>query len=87
MEDPLVNFETPSKGKPMVRDSNNYTYVANTSFTEVKYLKCGQLEFEKKYINVCLFKPNLILNMASLILAKCNYDKCNHCDKCNLCQV
>jgi len=50
MEDPLVTFETTGKGKPMVRDSNNYTYVANTSFTEVKYwnvwLKCAQLEFE-----------------------------------------
>ena len=36
MEDTLVTIETTSKGKPMVRDSNNYTYVANTSFTEVK---------------------------------------------------
>ena len=36
MEDPLVTFETISKGKLMVRDSNNYTYVANTSLTEVK---------------------------------------------------
>ena len=37
MEDPLMTFETTSKGKPMVRDRNNYTYVANTSSTEVKY--------------------------------------------------
>ena len=35
MEDPLVTFETTSKGKPMVRDNNNYTYVANASSTEV----------------------------------------------------
>ena len=40
MEDPLVTFETTTS-KPMVRDSNNYTYVANTSFTEVKYWKCS----------------------------------------------
>jgi len=41
MEDPLVTFETTSKGYPMVRDSNNYTYVANVSSTEVKYWKCS----------------------------------------------
>jgi len=42
MEDPLVNFETTSKGKPIGRDSsNNYTYVANASSTEVKYWKCS----------------------------------------------
>ena len=31
MEDPLVTFEATSIGEPMVQDSNNYTYVANTS--------------------------------------------------------
>ena len=41
MDDPLVTFETTSKGKPMVRDSNNYTYVANALSTEVKYWKCS----------------------------------------------
>ena len=41
MEDPLVTFETTSKGKPMVPDSNNYTQVANalsTLSTEVRNL-------------------------------------------------
>ena len=40
MEGPLVTFDTTCKGKPMGRDSNNYTIVANTSSTEVKYWKC-----------------------------------------------
>ena len=39
MEDPLVTFEATSIGEPMVQDSNNYTYVANASSTEVKYWK------------------------------------------------
>ena len=34
-----MTFETSSKGKPMVRDTNNYTYVANSSSTVVKYWK------------------------------------------------
>jgi len=40
MEDPLVTFEITGKGKPMVWDSNNYTYVAKASSTAVKYWKC-----------------------------------------------
>ena len=36
-----MTFEITSKGKPMVRDSYIYTYVANTSFTLMKYWKCS----------------------------------------------
>ena len=49
-----MTFETTSKGKPMIRDGKNYTYVANASSTGVKYwnvrLKCAQLEFEPEFL-------------------------------------
>ena len=66
MEDPFLTFETTSKSKPMVRDSNNFTYVANASSTEVKYwnvrLKCAQLEFEPEFL------PQTYERIANIVL-------------------
>ena len=74
-----MTFETTSKGKPMVRDSNNYTYVANTSSTEVKYWKYSvkmhaQLEFEPeflpqtRYANIIIEKVLWQMKLSLLIL-------------------
>ena len=88
MEDPMVTFETTSKGKPMVRDSNNYTYVANTSFTEVKYWKYS-VKMCSARIRTRISSSNLIgkYNYGKGIMANeaepgdfsygnCNYGKC-----------
>ena len=64
MEDPLVTFETTSKGKPMGRDSNYYTYVANASFTEVKYWKCSvKMCSELKTFEWDILNPDRIINL------------------------
>ena len=84
----MVTFETTSKGKPMVRDSNNYTYVANTSFTEVKYWKYS-VKMCSARIRTRISSSNLIgkYNYGTSIMANeaepvvfsygnCNYGKC-----------
>ena len=54
-----MTFETTSKGKPMVRETNNYTYVAIASSTEVKYWKC-LVKFCSARIRTRISSSNLI---------------------------
>ena len=59
MEDPLVTFETTSKGKPMVRDSNNYTYVQKWNMGTVCSVK---IEFEPEFL------PQTYERIANIVL-------------------